>query len=53
MGFFDTVKTGYQVMWNDVKFGWQKHGAQILTGSGTGLMLIAGGLMAKKGTSPM
>lgn len=51
MGFFQTVADGYQIMGDQLKLGWQKHGAQILTGSGTGLMLIASIFMAKKGSS--
>ena len=49
MGFFQTIAAGYKIMFNEAKFAWQQHGAQILTGSGTGLMLIASGLMARKG----
>ena len=48
MGFFQTMATGYKSLWSSVKFGWQRHGAQILTSSGTGLMLVANGLMARK-----
>lgn len=48
MGFFQTMATGYSVMWNDFKFGWQRHGAQFLTGTGTGLMMIANALFARK-----
>ena len=49
MGFFAAVITGYKIMFREAKLGWQQHGAQFLTGSGTGLMLLANGLMARKG----
>ena len=48
MGFFETLKTGYSIMWNDAKRGWQNHGAQILTGGGTSLLLLANGLFTRK-----
>ena len=48
MGFFETIKTGYSIMWNDAKRGWQNHGAQILTGGGTSLLLLANGLFTRK-----
>ena len=48
MGFFSTLATGYQIMWSEAKIGWQKHGAQFLTGGGTALMLLANGLFARK-----
>lgn len=51
MGFFDTLIQGYKIMGREIHLGWQKHGSNILTCSGTGLMLIANGLMAKKGSS--
>ena len=51
MGFFQTVAEGYKIWGAELKLGWQKHGAQILTSSGTGLMLIASALMARKGSS--
>lgn len=51
MGFFDTLIRGYKIMGRELHLGWQKHGSNILTCSGTGLMLIANGLMAKKGAS--
>ena len=51
MGFFATMIDGYKIWGAEIKMGWQKHGAQILTGGGTGLMLIASALLAKKGSS--
>lgn len=51
MGFFATMIQGYKIMGSEIKLGWQRHGAQILTNSGTGLMLIFSALMAKKGSS--
>lgn len=51
MGFFQTVGEGFKIWGAELKLGWQKHGAQFLTGSGTGLMLIASALIAKRGSS--
>lgn len=48
MSFLQTMATGYSIMWNDFKLGWQMHGAQFLTGTGTGLMMIANALFARK-----
>lgn len=48
MSFFQTMATGYSIMWNDFKLGWQMHGAQFLTGTGTGIMMIANALFARK-----
>ena len=49
MGIFETIATGYKIMFEKGKLGWKRHGAQIMTGSGTTMMLVSGGLMAKKG----
>lgn len=51
MGFFGTMVQGYKIWGSEIKFAWQKHGAHILTTSGTGLMMIFSALMAKKGSS--
>lgn len=48
MGFFGTIAQGYKIMFSEAKLGWQNHGAQFLTGTGTGLMMIANGLFARK-----
>lgn len=50
MGFFQTVIEGYKLMFRDAKLGWEKHGGQILASSGTGLMMISGALMGRRGT---
>lgn len=51
MGFFQTVGEGFKIWGAELKLGWQKHGAQFLTSSGTGLMLIASALIARRGSS--
>lgn len=51
MGFFSTLIDGYKIWGAEIKLGWQKHGAHILSTSGTGLMMIASALMARKGSS--
>lgn len=50
MGFFQTIGQGYKIMWAETKLGWQRHGASILTGTGTLTMLISGLMMGRKGT---
>lgn len=51
MGFFSTMIEGYKIWGSELGLAWQKHGSHILTGGGTGLMLIASALMAKRGSS--
>ena len=51
MGFFQTMIEGYKIWGRQISETWNKHGAQILTGGGTVVMLVSAGLMAKRGAS--
>lgn len=50
MNFFQTIGAGYKLMWEDVKFKWQKNGAHFLTMGGTGMMLVSSIFIARKGS---
>lgn len=46
-GFFKTLAVGYSQLFNDAKLGFFEYGPKILTGTGTGLMMIGSALIAR------
>ena len=45
--FFKTLLNGYSQLFNDAKIGFFDYGPKILTGSGTGLMMLGSALIAR------
>lgn len=45
--FFKTLLNGYSILFNEAKTGFLDHGPKIMTGSGTGLMMIGSALIAR------